>query len=98
MAIPFPFPDHVQDGVSVGLGDHLQLEYASPDGVADPATWTSYGPHLYMPIGILTVPPADHFIPTPSATMGLSTSEACLPRSLSPVCLHNFVCSTLHPT
>jgi hypothetical protein len=60
--ISFPFTDHMQDGLSVGLDEHLQLEYASRDRTADPATWTPYGPHLNVPTGIHTVTPADDLI------------------------------------
>jgi hypothetical protein len=84
----FPFANHLQDGLFVGLGNDSQLKYPSRDRVADPVPWTPYGPYFYMPTGFFRVPPAGHLVAAQSATTGHFTSHACLPRSLSPVCLH----------
>src|ERR1700677_3796307 len=87
-ALLFPFPDQVHDALSVSLSDHLQLEYTSRDGIADPTTWTSCGPYLNVPVSILTVPPADHLIPARNATTGHSIFHARFPHSLSHIYFH----------
>jgi hypothetical protein len=64
LAIPFPFPNHMQDGFSMTLGDDLQLEYPSRDRVADPAFRTSYRPNSYVPTCLFKGPPTGHVIAT----------------------------------
>jgi hypothetical protein len=89
----FPFANHVQDGLLVGLGDHREFKYPGRYRVANPAAWSPYGPHLYVPDSIFNVSPAGHFISAKSAATGHFTCDASLPPWLSCVRLH-IVCFT----